>query len=141
MEMTQHKDNWCPWKENFKSRTGKRAQRIQNRTRSWEEWNGRTIYIPDEILDELEDTYLESQLKLRKAGQDEFKKSRHFYPLLVQFGIDALSDADYDEIQDRLTEISDEWSPLRRQNIQYLPQVLYWKWMTAQGLGLIKGGR
>lgn len=73
-----------------------------------EEWNGRTIYIPDEILDELEDTYLESQLKLRKAGQDEFKKSRHFYPLLVQFGIDALSDADYDEIQDRLTEISDE---------------------------------
>lgn len=73
-----------------------------------EEWNGRTIYVPDDILDELEDTYLESQLKLRKAGQDEFKKSRHFYPLLVQFGIEALSDADDDEIQARLTEISDE---------------------------------
>ena len=72
-----------------------------------EEWNGRTIYIPDGILDELEDTYLESQLKLRKAGQDEFKKNRHFYPLLVQFGLEALSDADADEIQARLAEIDD----------------------------------
>lgn len=73
-----------------------------------EEWNGRTIYVPDGILDKLEDTYLESQLKLRKAGQDEFKKNRHFYPLLVQFGLEALSDADDDEIQARLAEISDE---------------------------------
>lgn len=73
-----------------------------------EEWNGRTIYVPDGILEELEDTYLESQLKLRKAGQDEFKKNRHFYPLLVQFGLEALSDADDDEIQARLAEISDK---------------------------------
>ncbi|SIR74446.1 hypothetical protein SAMN05421858_3573 [Haladaptatus litoreus] len=72
------------------------------------EWNGRTIYIPDGILDELEDTYLESQLKLRKAGQDKFKKNRHFYPLLVQFGLEALSDADADEIQTRLSSIGDE---------------------------------
>jgi hypothetical protein len=73
-----------------------------------EDWNGRTIYIPDGILDELEDTYLESQLKLRKAGQDEFKKNRHFYPLLVQFGLETLSDANDDEIQARLAEIGDE---------------------------------
>ena len=73
-----------------------------------EEWNGRTIYIPDDILDELEDTYLESQLKLRKAGQDEFKKNRHFYPLLVQFGLEALSDTDATEIQTRLSELNDE---------------------------------
>ncbi|WP_396614081.1 hypothetical protein ACH9L7_20040 (plasmid) [Haloferax sp. S1W] len=72
------------------------------------EWNGRTIYIPDSILDDLEDTYLESQLKLRKAGRDEFKKNRHFYPLLVQFGLEALSDADVDDIQARLSDISDE---------------------------------
>ncbi len=79
----------------------------ETKTNIKEEWNGRTIYVPDRILDELEDTYLESQLKLRKAGQDEFKKSRHFYPLLVQFGLEALSDADDDEIQARLAEIDD----------------------------------
>jgi len=45
----------------------------------------------DGILDDMEDTYLESQLTLRKAGQNEFKKNRHFYPLLVQFGLEALS--------------------------------------------------
>ena len=79
-----------------------------SKTNIKDEWNGRTIYIPDGILDDLEDTYLESQLKLRKAGRDEFKKNRHFYPLLVQFGLEALSDADADEIQDRLSDIADE---------------------------------
>ncbi|WP_323192631.1 hypothetical protein [Halostella sp. PRR32] len=73
-----------------------------------DEWNGRTIYIPDNVLDEMEDTYLESQLKLRKAGQNEFKKNRHFYPLLVQFGVEALSEADAEEIQARLSELGDE---------------------------------
>ena len=80
----------------------------KTKTNIKEEWNGRTIYVPDGILDELEDTYLESQLKLRKAGQDEFKKNRHFYPLLVQFGLEALSDADDDEIQARLADIGNE---------------------------------
>ncbi|ELZ29088.1 hypothetical protein C474_13474 [Halogeometricum pallidum JCM 14848] len=79
-----------------------------NNTNIKEEWNGRTIYIPDSILDDLEDTYLESQLKLRKAGRNEFKKNRHFYPLLVQFGLEALSDADVDDIQARLSDIADE---------------------------------
>jgi hypothetical protein len=80
----------------------------KTKTNIKQEWNGRTIYVPDGILDELEDTYLESQLKLRKAGQDEFKKNRHFYPLLVQFGLEVLSDADDDEIRARLDEISNE---------------------------------
>ena len=73
-----------------------------------EEWNGRTIYIPDGILNDMEDTFLESQLKLRKAGQDEFKKNRHFYPLLVQFGVEAISNADADEIQTRLSNIGNQ---------------------------------
>lgn len=85
-----------------------RETKETSKTNIKDEWNGRTIYIPDNILDDLEDTYLESQLKLRKAGRDEFKKNRHFYPLLVQFGLEALSDADADEIQARLSDIADE---------------------------------
>ncbi|GAD52677.1 hypothetical protein MBEHAL_1437 [Halarchaeum acidiphilum MH1-52-1] len=80
----------------------------KTKTNIKDEWNGRTIYIPDDILADMEDTYLESQLKLRKAGRDEFKKNRHFYPLLVQFGIEALSDADADEIQARLSDLGSE---------------------------------
>ena len=79
-----------------------------SKTNIKDEWNGRTIYIPDGILDDMEDIYLESQLKLRKAGRDEFKKNRHFYPLLVQFGLEALSDAGVDEIQARLSDLGDE---------------------------------
>ena len=80
----------------------------KTKTNIKDEWNGRTIYIPDDILNEMEDTYLESQLKLRKAGQNEFKKNRHFYPLLVQFGLEALSDADVEEIQKRLSNLGEE---------------------------------
>ena len=80
----------------------------ETKTNIKDEWNGRTIYIPDDLLDEMEDAYLESQLKLRKAGQDEFKKSRHFYPVLVQLGVEALSEADAEEVQARLSELGDE---------------------------------
>jgi hypothetical protein len=87
--------------------TSETNETSKTKTNIKDEWNGRTIYIPDDVLDEMEDTYLESQLKLRKAGQDEFKKNRHFYPLLVQFGVEALSDADPEEIQARLSELGD----------------------------------
>jgi len=80
----------------------------KTKTNIKDEWNGRTIYIPDGVLDEMEDTYLESQLMLRKAGQGEFKKNRHFYPLLVQFGVEALSEAGSEEIQTRLSELGEE---------------------------------
>jgi len=90
------------------SSTSETNDTSKTKTNIKDEWNGRTIYIPDDVLDEMEDTYLESQLKLRKAGQDEFKKNRHFYPLLVQFGVEALSEADAEEIQARLSELGDE---------------------------------
>lgn len=85
--------------------TSETNETSKTKTNIKDDWNGRTIYIPDDVLDEMEDTYLESQLKLRKAGQDEFKKNRHFYPLLVQFGVEALSEADAEEIQARLSEL------------------------------------
>jgi len=88
--------------------TSETNETSKTKTNIKDEWNGRTIYIPDDVLDEMEDTYLESQLKLRKSGQSEFKKNRHFYPLLVQFGIEALSEADAKEIQARLSELSGE---------------------------------
>ena len=88
--------------------TSETNETSKTKTNIKDEWNGRTIYIPDDILDEMEDTYLESQLKLRKAGQDEFKKNRHFYPLLVQFGVEALSESDAEEIQSRLSELGDD---------------------------------
>ncbi|GAB6861968.1 hypothetical protein ACFR97_15885 [Haloplanus litoreus] len=87
--------------------TNETNETSKTKTNIKDEWNGRTIYIPDDVLDEMEDTYLESQLKLRKAGQDEFKKNRHFYPLLVQFGVEALSEADAEEIKARLSELGD----------------------------------
>ena len=93
---------------NAMSKTSETNKTNETKTNIKDEWNGRTIYIPDNILDTMEDTYLESQLKLRKAGQDEFKKNRHFYPLLVQFGLEALADADAEEIQDRLSALTEE---------------------------------
>ena len=88
--------------------TSETNETSKTKTNIKDEWNGRTIYIPDDVLDEMENSYLESQLKLRRAGQDEFKKNRHFYPLLIQFGVEALSEADAEEIQTRLSELGEE---------------------------------
>ncbi|RLM63371.1 hypothetical protein [Halorubrum sp. Atlit-26R] len=88
--------------------TSETNETSKTKTNIKDEWNGRTIYIPDDVLDGMEDIYLESQLKLRKAGQDEFKKNRHFYPLLIQFGVEALSEADAEEIQARLSELGEK---------------------------------
>jgi len=97
-----------PNASNEASETNETASTNETKTNIKDEWNGRTIYIPDGVLAEMEETYLESQLKLRKAGRDEFKKNRHFYPLLVQFGLEALSEADADEITGRLSDLGSE---------------------------------
>lgn len=94
-------------KVNETSETNAGESPDDSRTNIKDEWNGRTIYVPDGVLEDLEDTYLESQLKLRRAGREEFKKNRHFYPLVVQLGLEALGDADADEIQSRLSELHD----------------------------------
>lgn len=92
---------------NEATKTNETKNTNETKTNIKEEWNGRTIYIPDEVLDEMENTYLESQLKLRRIDHNDFKKNRHFYPLLVQFGLEALSDADPEEIRTRLSEIGE----------------------------------
>ena len=91
---------------NEKGETKETKETSETRTTNIkEEWNGRTIYVPDDLLEGLEDAYLETQLALRKEGVSEFRKNRHFYPLLVQFGVEALTDADTDEIRSRLAEL------------------------------------
>ena len=107
-EVSETLETSSPTETTESTSTSETNETSKTKTNIKDEWNGRTIYIPDDVLDEMEDTYLESQLKLRKAGQDEFKKNRHFYPLLVQFGVEALSEADAEEIQDRLSELGDE---------------------------------
>jgi len=107
-EVSETLETSSPTETTESTSTSETNETSKTKTNIKDEWNGRTIYIPDDVLDEMEDTYLESQLKLRKAGQDEFKKNRHFYPLLVQFGVEALSDADAEEIQARLSELEDE---------------------------------
>ena len=88
--------------------TTKTNETSKTKTNIKDEWNGRTVYIPDDVLGEMEGTYFESQLKLRQAGQNEFKKNRHFFPLLLQFGAEALSEADTEEIQARLSKLGEE---------------------------------
>jgi hypothetical protein len=106
-EVSETEETTAPTETTESTSTSETNKTSETKTNIKDEWNGRTIYIPDDVLDKMEDTYLESQLELRKAGQDKFKKNRHFYPLIVQFGAEALSEADADEIQARLSDIDD----------------------------------
>lgn len=55
-----------------------------------DEWNGRTIYLPDDVVDDLDLRFDELALEAKRAG-DGIKKNRDFYPALVRAALNETS--------------------------------------------------
>lgn len=65
-------------------------------------WNARTCYVSDELADDLDKAWLEMQTKLVDSDHT-VKKNRHFYPIVLQLGIESLRDADSETIEDLIS--------------------------------------
>lgn len=79
------------------SQTSQKAQNIKN------EWNVRSIYLDDELDEELMMAFKRLDLTLLKEESDiDLKKTRHFYPLIVELGIEKLEEMDVTELTERL---------------------------------------
>lgn len=48
-----------------------------------EEWNGRTVYLPDDVVGEVDIRFDELALEAKRAGE-EIKKNRDFYPAVFR---------------------------------------------------------
>ncbi|SIR72448.1 hypothetical protein SAMN05421858_3436 [Haladaptatus litoreus] len=66
---------------------------------------GTYMYLPENQRSELDFRYKELNLAYERSFGDELEKNRHFYPLVVQAGLDALDGMDGEEIRDLLFEI------------------------------------
>ncbi|WP_435130303.1 hypothetical protein [Halobaculum sp. D14] len=78
----------------------KKAQKAQNIKK---EWNVRSFYLPDDVDDELTTAYKRLDFELSEAGAGvDLKKTRHFYPLLVELGLERLAEMDTTEVTERL---------------------------------------
>ncbi|GAB3686610.1 hypothetical protein GCM10028857_18920 [Salinarchaeum chitinilyticum] len=74
-----------------------------------DEWVGVTVYLPQELRDELELVFREHNIACKRADDMELKKLRHFYPLIVAFGLEHLENTDPEDIAPLLSYLSSEY--------------------------------
>lgn len=79
------------------SQTSQKAQNIKK------EWNVRSIYLDDDLDSELITAFKRLDLDLSEAETDvDLKKTRHFYPLIVELGLEQLESMEITEVTERL---------------------------------------
>ena len=86
-----------------KSQSSRNAQKSQKPQNVKKEWNVRSIYLDDTLESELTTLFKRLDLELSEAETDlELQKTRHFYPLIVELGLERLEEMDVTEITDQL---------------------------------------
>lgn len=66
---------------------------------------GTYMYLPEFQTKELRRLYNVLKAEYEFKYDDEFEKNRHFYPLVVQYGLDGLDGLDMSEIRSRLEQL------------------------------------
>jgi hypothetical protein len=79
------------------------AQSSQKAKNIKEEWNVRSFYLSDDLDGRLSTAFKRLDLDLSESDNDiDLKKTRHFYPLLVELGLERLEEMDVTEVTERL---------------------------------------
>jgi hypothetical protein len=66
---------------------------------------GTYMYLPKSQKKELERLYNVLKADYEYEYDTDFEKNRHFYPLVVQYGLDGLDNLDASEIRERLESL------------------------------------
>ena len=66
-----------------------------------DDWGPIQMHLPDDLRDDLELAFDETNLELRKDGEEKLQKLLHYYPLVVSAGIDAIDEMDVGEIEEK----------------------------------------
>lgn len=64
------------------------------------------MYLPETQKREIKRLYNVLKADYEYEYDEPFEKNRHFYPLLIQHGLEGLEEMDADELQDRLISLS-----------------------------------
>ena len=66
---------------------------------------GTYMYLPESQTKDLRRLYNVLKAEYEFKYDEEFEKNRHFYPLVIQYGLDSLDGMDAAEIRARLRDI------------------------------------
>jgi hypothetical protein len=85
------------------SQSDKNSQTSQNAQNVKKDWNVRSFYLDDDLDDDLTMAFkrLDLELSETEAGIT-LKKTRHFYPLIVELGLEQLESMERTEIMEKL---------------------------------------
>ncbi|EMA26848.1 hypothetical protein [Haloarcula marismortui] len=85
------------------SSTSQNAQKNEKAQNIKKEWNVRSFYLDDDLDDEVTTAFKRLDLALSESNSDvDLKKTRHFYPLLVELGLEQVDEMDVEDIAQRL---------------------------------------
>lgn len=85
------------------SESARNAQSSQKAQNVKKEWNVRSIYLDDTLDSDLTTAFKRLDLSLSEADAEvNLKKTRHFYPLIVELGLEQLEEMDITEVTERL---------------------------------------
>lgn len=73
------------------------------------EWVGMTIYLPEQLREELELVFREHNLEAKRSADLDLQKLRHYYPLVVALGLRVVEDTDTHELVPLLSYLTSEY--------------------------------
>lgn len=73
-----------------------------------DEYTGVYMYLPEDQKADLGPTYKIISAEYERAFGEELEKNRHFYPLVIQYGLGGLDGLDASEIKERLATLGIE---------------------------------
>jgi hypothetical protein len=68
------------------------------------EWNAKTVYLSDDLDDQLAKAFKRLDLDL-DDDLENLRKTRHFYPLIVQAGLEGIEEMERNEVLERIEGI------------------------------------
>ena len=87
------------------SQNDKSAQTSQRAKNIKKEWNVRSFYLSDDLDDRVTTAFKRLDLDVSESEADvDLKKTRHFYPLLVELGLERLEEMEVQEVTEQLEE-------------------------------------
>ena len=87
------------------NRNAQKSQKPQNTKNIKKEWNVRSFYLSDDLDGEVTTAFKRLDLDIDGADTNiDLKKTRHFYPLLVELGLERLEELEVTEITERLED-------------------------------------
>ena len=56
-----------------------------------EDWNGRTIYLPDDVVNDIDIRYSEANVEWQRAHRKQLRKNELFYPTVIRADLNGTS--------------------------------------------------